>query len=284
MPNLREIRSHIQSVSNIAQVTKAIAAVSTAKMRRLEARERSTRPFADVSWAVLGQVAVAATGLGENVFFAGHRPVERLAMLLFSSDRGLAGAYDDNIVRRAHEYLAGQALPAEIVTVGAVGREAMLRLGHPIHADLALDDRAQLDDLTHVAQLLMEGYQRGAFHEVVIAYTQYTQPARLQPQVRRLLPIATERVEPRQYLFEPSPEELVLALLPRVVRFQIYAAFLESQAAEQAARTAAMHSATQNADELTQHLRLAYNKTRQQAITSELLDIMGGVQGQGVSA
>ena len=283
MPNLREIISHIQSVSSIAQVTKAIEAVSTAKMRRLEARVRSTRPFADGAWSVLNHVAAAASGLEDNVYFRGHPHTERLGVLLFSSNRGLAGAYDHNVSNFAHRYLSNRGLPANLVTVGTMGREAMLRLGYQVHADLALDDRAQIEDLTPTAQLLMDGFQRGEFHEVVIIYTQYNYPARMQPRARVLLPITTERVEPRQYLFEPSPEALLLALLPRVVRYQVFAAYLESQAAEQSARMVAMHNATQNAEELTGHLRLAYNKTRQQAITSELLDIMSGMQGKETS-
>jgi F-type H+-transporting ATPase subunit gamma len=134
-----------------------------------------------------------------------------------------------------------------------------------------------LEDLTPLARLLLDGYSEGNFDEVSIAYTRFREGTRLQPVVRQLLPIAPPQdIRPRQYIYEPSPLELLRALLPRIIRFQLYEAFLESLAAENTSRMVAMRTATSNAGDIVSDLSLSYNKARQEAITSELMDILGG--------
>jgi len=286
MSTLREIKSHIASVSSIAQVTRALELVSTTKHHRLQLRVDSTRAFAEKSWEVLNHLTSAAEDtVRASPLFCGRSPVRRIGMLLITSDRGMVGAYHDNVIALATHTLRARALPAELVTLGKVGREAMLRAGYAIHADFKLDDRADITDLTSVARVLLDGFAGpdastgGSFDEVLIAYTQFFSGARLQPTIRQLLPVCPHPGDSgnlREYLYEPKPEELLRALLPRLIRFQVYQAFLESLAAENASRMVAMHAATQNAGSLIANLRLGYNKARQQAITAEIMDIMGG--------
>jgi F-type H+-transporting ATPase subunit gamma len=278
MPTLRDIKGHIQSVGSIAKVTKAMEMVSAAQSHRLEARVRNTYPFAARSWEVLDHLAGAADEtVRRHPMFSGHPRVERLGVVLFTSDRGMVGAYDMNVIAAANQFLRQRGLPADFVTIGRMGREQMLHQGHAIHADLTLDDRADLVAITPIAELVLDGFVDGAFQEVVIAYTQFHQGARLKPIVEPLLPIrATGALERREYLYEPSPEELLRELLPRMIRFRLYQAFLEAQAAEHTARMLAMHQATRNAQDITSQLTLGYNRARQQAITSELTDILGG--------
>lgn len=284
MPTLRDIKSHISSVRNIAKVTRAMEMVSAARNQRLVARVESTRVFADKSWEVLNHLAAAAeAGVRANPLFCGYSAVDRIGMLLITSDRGMVGAYDANILTAAARYIEAHEQRVQVITIGKVGRTAMLRQGVPIHAEFtSLGDDIDISDLTPVARVIQEGFDRRTFDQVVIAYTQFRPGARLKPAVRQLLPVCPEDVSnARAYIYEPSPSELLMALLPRLIRFQIYQAFLESQAAENTSRMVAMHAATQNASDIIGGLSISYNKARQQAITSEMLDILGGASALG---
>ena len=278
MPTLREIKTHIQSVQNTAKITRAMELVAAAKQLRLRARVENTSAFAAHSWQVLNHLAAAAESrVRDDPIFCGYPDAQRLGLLLITSDRGMVGAYNQYIISLAARYMEAR-LAAEVITIGKTGRDAMLRQGQQIHADFSqLTDHDDITALTPVARVVLDGFRERVFDEVAIAYTQFQPGARLKPEIRPLLPLRpalpTER---RQYIYEPEPEELLMALLPRLIRFQIYQAFLESLAAENASRMAAMHSATQNAHHLIDELTISYHKTRQQAITSELLDIMGG--------
>jgi len=154
----------------------------------------------------------------------------------------------------------------------------MLREGHHIHADFGLlDDRADITAMTPVARVILDGFRDRRFDEVVIAHTQFEPGARLRPAVRQLLPLGPSApVEWRDYIYEPDPHELLLGLLPRVIRFQLYQMFLESLMAENMSRGVAMRAATQNAADIVDRLTIGYNKARQEAITAELMDILGG--------
>jgi F-type H+-transporting ATPase subunit gamma len=278
MPSLREIKGHIQSVDSIAKVTKAMEVVAAAKAHRLEARMRSTKPFSDKSWEVLNHLAAAAeSAIQDEISFCGYPEVERIGLVLFTSNRGMVGAYDHTVTMTALRYLQSRHAEGEIITVGKVGREMMLQQGQHIHADFStLEDSASLSDMTPIAQVLLEGFREKRFEQVTLAHSQHRPGARLQPTIRQLLPLCPEPTEPREYIYEPDPDQLLAALLPRVIRFQVYEAFLEARASENTERMVAMHSATSNAGDLTESLTLGYNKARQQAITNELLDILGG--------
>lgn len=282
MPNLRDIRNHITSVQSIAKVTRALEVVSGVKGRRLQARVESTYGFADRSWQVLNHLAACAgEAVRENPFFR-VRPVHTLGVLLITSDRGMVGPADENIFLAALEHVRARGLEAKWVTIGRIGRANLLQRGQTIYADFPHNEKGDLAQLAPVARLLLDGFKDGVLDEVCVAYTQFRPGARLKPLIRRLLPIQPDLpTAPRFYLFEPSPQEILEELIPRIILFQIYEAFLEALTAEHIARNAAMHAATKNASDLLQHLRLTYNKTRQQQITAEILDILGGTLGVG---
>jgi len=279
VPTLRDIKSHISSVRNIAKVTRAMEMVAAARNHRLMAQVESTRVFADKSWEVLNHLAGAAeSGIRENPMFCGYSQVSQIGLLLISSDRGMVGAYDANVLNMVSRYIQDHASRVQLITIGKTGREAMLRQGVPIHAEFTnLSDKIDITELTPVARVVLDGFREHVFDEVHIAYTQFREGTRLRPEIRQLLPVCPEiKQDKREYIYEPDPNELLMALLPRLIRFQIYQAFLESLAAENTARMVAMHAATQNATEIIDNLTVSYNKARQQAITAEILDILGG--------
>lgn len=284
MPSLRDIKEHRQSVQSIAKVTKALDVVSRAKSHRLQSRIEQTRAFASHSWELLEHLAatVAEETLRDPAL-TGHESVNRIALLLVSSDKGMAGPYDDNVIALASRFLDQSDVPVDLITIGRVGREAMLRRGHPIHADFPdLNEDSDLEDLTPVARILLEGFHSREFDQVALAYTEFQPGSRLMPSVKQLLPVTdVEAIRPRSYIYEPNPNELLRSLLPRIVRFQVYEAFIESLAAENTSRARAMSAATQNANELIRHLDLSYNKERQRAITEEINDILGGSSALG---
>ncbi len=284
MPTLRDIKSHIGSVRNIAKVTRALEMVAAARNQRLIAQVESTRVFAEKSWEVLNHLASAAEAdVRQSPLLCGRPTVDRIGMLLITSDRGMVGAYDANVLSLAERYLEAHPQQAQLITIGKVGRTSMLRRGVAIHAEFTnLGDRIDIADLTPVARVLQDGFDNRIFDQVVVAHTQYRTGARLRPTIRQLLPVCPDpSVDTREYLYEPSPNELLLALLPRLIRFQIYEALLESLAAENISRMVAMHTATQNASDVIDGLSVSYNKARQQAITSEMLDIVGGASALG---
>jgi len=279
MPTLREIKGHMSSVQSIAKVTKALGAVSAAKAHRLMARIKNTSVFAEKSWEVLNHLASAAEPyVQENPIFCGYPSVKRTGLLLITSSRGMVGAYDHSVIALASEHLKGRDLPAKVITFGRVGRNAMLRQGYDIHADFSLlDDAARGADLTPAARVVLDGFHKRLFDEVFVVYTQFKPGSRLQPTVFQLLPIRPElSSQTHEYLYEPSQADLLMALIPRTIRFQIYRAFLEAVTAENTSRVTAMRTATKNAADLMDHLKLNYNKVRQQTVTAELIDILGG--------
>ena len=283
MSTLREIKTHIQSVSNISKVTNALGVVSAAKTHRLQMRASSTRAFAEKSWQVLNHLAASAeASLRENPLFCGHAPIRRTAILLVTSNRGMAGAYDQNAISMALRRIDAAMAQVETITVGRVGRDEMLRRGTPIHADFShLDDKLDIEAITPVARVILDGFRKRVFDECVMVYTRFAEGAKLKAVARELLPICANPIErPRDYIYEPSPDKMVERLLAQILRFQIYAALLESLAAENTSRAVAMRTATHNANDLVGDLQIRYNKVRQQAITAELLDILGGSSAQ----
>jgi F-type H+-transporting ATPase subunit gamma len=187
----------------------------------------------------------------------------------------MAGGYDQNILRTALDYVAPIRDGVELVTIGSQGHNALLRRGMTISADWSqLNEHVQMDDIAPIAGYLLRGFREGTFDRVAVAYTQFHGTARFRPTVRVLLPVAlSEPPRPRQFYFEPDPVELIETLLPRVIQSIVHLALLESLAAEHAARAVAMRSAGTNAQELSDHLRLTYNKTRQATITAEMNEV-----------
>ena len=262
--------------------------VAASKMRRAQMQVLSMRPYADKARSVLGRLATQR-GVDEEIHpLFTSRPVKRVGLVLITSNKGLCGAYNHNVIRLADEYLENAQAPVDLITVGRVGRNAMLRAGHSVIADFEeLPDQPDLLDIAPVARVVVEEFLTGVVDEVHLVYSQFVNTMVQTPRVEAFLPlkeidIAAEEPAtgeaPVEYAYEPSVQEILNALVPRFTEVLIYKAILEARASEHSARMVAMRAATENANELIEDLTLTYNKARQNAITREMLDIAGGVE------
>ncbi len=295
MANVREIKRRIRSVKNIAQVTRAMQMVAASKMRRAQEQVLATRPYSAKAWEVLIHLAAQRSGSqGIHPLLARRDPIRTTAVVLVTSDKGLCGAYNGNVIRATLHFMQGLGHPVRLVTVGRRGRDFMVRHGGDVIAEFSnLPPRPSLLDITPVARTVIDDFLTGEYDEVYLAYTDFINTLIQKPTIRRLLPITPERVEDSvmreymadtpvhptgEYLYEPNPHVILDAVLPRFTELQIYQAILESLASEHSARMVAMRNATDNANELIGHLTLNYYRARQEAITTEMLDIAGGAE------
>lgn len=283
MANTREIRRRIKSVRNISQVTKAMEAVSAAKMRKAQAQVTATRPYALQASEVLSYIARLPSTENELDPLIQSRPVKRVGILLVTADRGLAGGFNANVLRALAQFMREQRAlgrTVEAVTVGKKGRDWLLRYDPVIRAEFTgLPDRPTTYDVGPITRLLVDDYSQGYFDEVHMIYTDFVNTIRQVPVVKKLLPI--EPAEPSvsmapEYIFEPSPEVVLSQVLYGFTEVQVLQALYESIASEHSARMVAMRNATDAAGELIDSLTLTYNKARQEGITNELMDIIGG--------
>jgi F-type H+-transporting ATPase subunit gamma len=284
MPTIRQIRSRIKSVRNISQVTRAMQMISAARLRRAQNAVIASRSYADKAREVLNYVATEP-GRSKHLhpLLEERASVQAIAIVLFTTSRGLAGAYDVNITRKTLDFINERQASPKLITVGKRGRDLMRRLGKPIIADFTgIGDHPQLAQIAALSRAAQDEFLEGRVDQVYVAYTDFVNVLRQIPTIRRILPI--ERAEIKRegpqavYLYEPSAEQILAAVLPRFVEVQIYQALLESIASEHAARMVAMRNATDNANELIESLTLLRNKVRQTAITKEMLDIAGGAE------
>jgi F-type H+-transporting ATPase subunit gamma len=295
MATAREIRRRIKSVKNIAQVTRALEAVSASKVRRAQAQVLATRPYAQKAWQVLTHLA-SQTAAGEllHPLLTRRTEVKAVAIILLTSDRGLCGAFNYNIVRKTVDFIKVRDRPARLITVGRKGRDLMWRAGYTIVAEFSkLPPSPSVLDITPIARTAIDDFLQGAVDEVYLAYTDFIHTLKQEPAVKRLLPLRPGEVDTQamgeyveevtpgltaDYLYEPSPQAILDTVLPRFTELQVYQAVLESFASEHSARMIAMRNATESAEDLVGDLTLSYNKARQQAITGEILDIAGGAE------
>ena len=296
MPSLKDIRSRIGSVRNIAQITRAMEMVAASRMKRAQDSILAARPYADQLEDALRRVA-GAEGLTEEINpLLARRPVRRVAIIVITTDRGLAGSLNANATRAVLRWVtdrasrSGDTRPVEIeaITVGRKGRDALRRAGVPIAAHVAqLGDRPSFADVTPIARLVTQDFLEEKYDEIDIAYSTFVSTLSQRPEIATLLPVERpEMGEEHQrtndeYLFEPSPEAVLSRLLPHYVAIGIYRAVLENNASEQSARMIAMRNSTDNANELIGDLTLVYNKTRQATITREMIEIASGAEALG---
>jgi F-type H+-transporting ATPase subunit gamma len=296
MPSLKDIRGRIGSVRNIAQITRAMEMVAASRMKRAQDSILAARPYADELEDALRRVAGAA-GLSEEIDpLLAQRPIRRAAIIVITTDRGLAGSLNANATRsvlrwvteRASRSNGDAAVEIEAITVGRKGRDALRRAGIPIAAHFAqLGDRPTFADVTPIARLVTEDFLAEKYDEIDIAYSTFVSTLSQKPEVARLLPVVQPEMEEEaertndEYLFEPSPEAVLSRLLPHYVAIGIYRAVLENNASEQSARMIAMRNSTDNANELIEDLTLVYNKTRQATITREMIEIASGAEALG---
>ncbi len=293
METLREIRRRIRSVQNLAQMTRAMEAVSASKVQKAQAAVLATRPYAHRAWEVIVNLS-GVRGIPLHPLLTVREPVRSVLIIVFSSDRGLCGAYNHNVVRAATDYARLLGVPVRYVAVGKRGRNILWRLRAPLIAQFSgLPAVPRLTDVTAIARLAMDEFLSGNVDAVFLAYTDFINLLRQRPVVRRLLPLRPTCLEDQvvceyvvdmrpagavDYIYEPSAEALLDVVLPRFTELQVYQTALEAAASEHAARRAAMRNATDNAEELIRDLTIIRNKARQHAITKELLDIAGGAE------
>ena len=285
MATIREIRRRIKSVQNTAKVTKAMEMVAASKMRRAQERTIAARPYAEKMQQVLADLA-AQHRSGEEVHpLLQQREVNRIALIHITPDRGLCGGLVANINRSVASFILEQNVPITTVVVGRKGRDFMNRSGQEVRAEFTqLGDRPSIVDIQPITHIVIDDYTNGLIDEVYVSYTRFVNTMNQQPVLWRLLPVEPTAIEPGQnveYIYEPSPAEVLAELLPRFVEKELYHVILEAIASEQSARMVAMRSATDNAKEIVEELTLTYNKVRQEMVTKELLDIVGGVAALG---
>ncbi len=287
MPSLQHLRRKIGAITNTQKITKAMKMVAAAKLKRAQARILAARPYAHKMRNVLAN-------LSRRVNRASHpllqkRAGEVLEVVVVTSDRGLCGAFNANILRKATEFLQGCEARRARVTVSLVGRKGRdyFRRRHwPIrHQWTDVFDRLSYEHGLDIGQDLIHQFTKGTFDEAYVIYNEFKSAIQQRVVVEKLFPIEApdEDGEPSSlmggsYEYEPDEDVLLHALLPKHFQVQMFRILLESSAAEQGARMAAMDGATRNAGELIKKLTLYYNKTRQSAITKELMDIVGGVE------
>jgi len=285
MATIREIRRRIKSVQNTAKVTKAMEMVAASKMRRAQERTIAARPYAEKMRHVLANLAAQHSSDEEIHPLLVQRPVNRIALIHITPDRGLCGGLVASVNRSAAGFILEQQVPVSVVAVGRKGRDFLVRSGQEVRAEFTnLGDRPSVVDLQPIVHIVIDDYANGLIDEVHISYTQFINTVNQRPVLWRLLPIEPSAIEPGQnmeYIYEPSPSEVLAQLLPRFVEKELYHVILESIASEQSARMVAMRNATDNAKEVIEDLTLTYNKVRQEMITKELLDITGGAVALG---
>ncbi len=296
MATLRDIQRRIRSVQSTQKITRAMKLVAAAKLRRAQERILSARPYANKMAELLGNLVSGA----ESADGAAHPLLEqregpRRQIVIITADRGLAGAFNSSIIRRAVE-LVRQSSAAEVtlVVVGRKARDFFRRRATTIKRDLVgFWDRLAYSHASELADYFMQQYLDNEVDEVVLLYNEFRSVAVQRPVRVRLLPIpraeagaAGGAAEPVDYIYEPSAEGILGDLLPRHVRMQVWRALMESLAGEYGARMTAMEAATKNAKEMIDVLTIQYNKARQEKITKELLDIVGGAEAlkQGAEA
>ena len=281
MATLREIKTRIKSVKNTQQITKAMKMVAAAKMRRAQDRMFSARPYAEKIRELIQNLTASVEN--PQLELLKSRPVQNVTLVVITSDRGLCGSFNTNVIKKAvMEADAHRDLNLSIVTLGKKGYDFFRKRGYNI-VDRKVDfyNDLQFAHANEIANTLIKRFITGETDAVKIIYNEFKSVARQNLVVDKLLPISLEDFETQQtgdYIYEPDQAAILEALLPRHIRTQVWRALLESFASEQAARMIAMENATDNANEIIRQLTLQYNKARQAAITKEILEIVGGAE------
>ena len=297
MATERELNKRIKSVKNISQVTSALAAVSASKASRAQRQAEATRQYARKAFEIIQNLAAQPGASATTHPLMTARPeVRNIGLILMTSDRGLAGSYNVNMVTLADRFLAASGMPAKIVTVGRKGRDAMVRRGRNVVATFdRIPDPPSFLDITPIARVAIDMMLSEDVDQVFIGYSEFINLVTRVPMITPLLPLRPAdpseiagaeyvtgvdavKASEQSYTYEPNAEALLNDIVPRFTRLQVYQSLLEALASEHSARMVAMNNATDNAAELVDILTLERNKARQASITSEILDIVGGAE------
>lgn len=297
MATAREIKKRIRSVKNISQITRALEAVSASRVRKAQARVLASRAYAEKAWEILLNVQSTATkGVPLHPLLTARSEIKNVMIVLITSDRGLAGAFNSNIIRVALRFAERLGKPAKFVTIGKKGRDSLIRMGANVVAEFTgFPADPTIANIAPVARLAIDEFLSGEVDDVFIAYTDFVNTLTQRPVVLSWLPLIPYATDDQvmsemiknvpvvtagasDYEYEPSAAAILEEIVPRFTQLQLYQALLESQASEHSARMVAMRNASDNAGQLMSDLTLVYNKARQAAITAEILDIVGGAE------
>ncbi len=298
MPSTREIKRRIGSIKNIGQITRAMQMVATSKMRRAQERVQQARPYAEQLRGMVSRLARAGgADVGSGAALMAERPVRKIGYVLITPDSGLCGALPSNINRQTIHSIDGvkrelvqKGAPdpgVDIVAVGRKGRDFVLRSPYNLLAEFTnYGMQPGLSDASAIAQVAVDAFIKGEVDVVYIVYAKFVNTVTQVPTTVKLLPVEppTDESDEKknvEYIYEPDPQSLFEALLPRYVDLQVYQAMLESLASQWAAQMVAMKNATDSAKELLEDLNLTYNKARQASITTQILEVVSGAEALG---
>lgn len=292
MPNLKSIRKRIASVKNTQQITRAMKMVAAAKLRKAQDRIVAAKPFAEKMDDIVHNLAGR---VGEEIThpLLEAREVKKVNLLLFTSDRGLCGAFNTNMIKAGERYIAqARAEDREVVLtcVGRKGIDYFSKRKYDIKEKyLNLGSDEDFETAKVIARNIIESYVEKEFDLITMLFSEFFSPVKQRPFEQQLLPVLMSAEEdaaeptgelPSEYIFEPPADKLLAKLLPQSVEVQVYRAILDNLASEFGARMSAMENATNNADDMIKSLTLSFNRARQEAITTELMDIVGGAEAQ----
>lgn len=281
MANLKEIRNRITSVSSTMQITSAMKMVSAAKLKKAQDAITAMRPYAEKLTELLQNVSASLDGESGGKY-SDQRPVNKVLIVAITSNRGLCGAFNSNVVKETKNLLQNYAgKQVDFVTIGKKGNDIVKKTNNVVINNNGVFDDLTFHNVAEVAEELMKLYADGSYDKIELVYNQFKNAATQVIITEQFLPIVPVKAESKNqvdYLFEPSKEQIVEELIPRSLKTQLYKAIRDSFASEHGARMTAMHKATDNATELRNQLKLTYNKARQAAITNEILEIVGGAE------
>jgi F-type H+-transporting ATPase subunit gamma len=282
MPSTREIRRRIRSVGNMQQITRAMEMVSAAKMRKAQQRVTASRPYSEQLRQIMSDLATQQPDPEQLAQFPllQKRPVQNVELIVVTPDRGLTGALNTNILRRGSRFILTEAgAPVQVIAVGKKARDYFVRTRQNVIAEFTgIGDNTTLDEVRPIADIAIDDFASGKVDAVYVVYSRFINTLVQRPEVMRILPVEPPEAQEgySDYIFEPTPEDVLNNLLPRYVEVQLYQAILEGTASEHSARMVAMRSASDNAKEIQQELTLSYNKARQAQITREVSEIAAG--------
>lgn len=283
MANLKQIRQRIRSAKNIQQITRAMKLVAAARLKKATDRVLEARPYSDKLREIMLALSSGGGSLPEHPLMV-KRPINKVAVILISSDRGLAGSFNTNMLRKAFDFLKLQTVPTGLITVGKKGNQFFSRRGYNVYMNLQVPSAgARYEDAERVGHKARELYESGEVDAVYICYSKFYSPIKQVPQIVQLLPIEAPESDENSgpttdYKFEPDAGALLGTLLPRYFLGLVWQAMMESTASEHGARMSAMTSATESAGKMIQELTLKANRERQTAITTEILEVVSGAE------
>ncbi|NLI32621.1 MAG: ATP synthase F1 subunit gamma [Deltaproteobacteria bacterium] len=287
MATLRDIKRKIDAVKKTSQITKAMNMVAAAKLRGAQQNMERFNPYAVKFTEVIRRLAAGVEEVGSYALLARREEVKKIEVVLITADRGLCGSFNNNLITMAEKFIQAkqaEGLEVSITAIGRKGGDYFRRRRYDVRKRLTgLLNKPNYDDASSLGLELVEMFENGAVDEVYVVYPSFVSMVKQLPTLVNILPIVPEVEEEgeagrREYLFEPSHEELLTDLLPNYVHIQLLGYFYQSAVGEHAARMAAMENATSNCKELVKSLTLTYNKARQAGITKELMDIVGGAE------